>query len=277
MNRSFKRILIPVDFSINTEVAIHKAYMFAGEDASLHLLHVQYYGYPLLSFSASRFIWPDEKKDHKAAEIKLLQIKQRIASESSGLSVTFDIDNKHDIQNGIINAAKRANSDLIIIGKRSRHSYLSFLNTIHPEKIATKTDAPVLVCKPGSLNTQTKEILVPVSDRIEEHKLQMIEAVSNSTATHTRLLAFNEYTDTKDLAITLSQYYQRIRLDYRGLAETQIVPTRFCPRTLLRIAKKLKSDLLILKPGSETKLNFMGGQIFDDLDIFSTLQVLLVN
>ena len=42
MSFSFKTILVPVDFSINTEVAINKAVEVADKDgANIHLLHIR--------------------------------------------------------------------------------------------------------------------------------------------------------------------------------------------------------------------------------------------
>lgn len=277
MNSSFKKILVPVDFSLNTEVAIQIACKMAQKNAALHLLYVQCYGYPLLSFSALPFLWPDEKKDRKNAESGLQMWRRRIIAEHQDITVTFGIDTRHDVQGGIINTCREFNPDLVIIVKSSQHSWLPFLNTVRPEKIAKKICAPVLVCKPGSLNGFTREILVPVNEKIDERKLQVIEAVSHTNNIHAWLVAFDKNINTPALSSTLSQYYQRIRFDRFGLADSRIIPSGFRPKKLLDIASKLNTDMLILKPGNETKMNFMGGQIFDDLDPLSELQVILVN
>ena len=52
MLNSFKNILIPVDFSVNTDVAIKKAMDLAEDHTIIHLLHVQNDSGPGRTFAA---------------------------------------------------------------------------------------------------------------------------------------------------------------------------------------------------------------------------------
>ena len=74
MSIFFKSILIPVDFSINTEVAIKKAVALAEVGTAIHLLYVQN---PILTVLPTR--------SFKNAYQKLNEWKDRIEGDSKNI------------------------------------------------------------------------------------------------------------------------------------------------------------------------------------------------
>ena len=106
MSFSFKSILIPVDFSINTEVAIKKAVALAEVGTDIHLLYVQN---PVLTILPTR--------SFKNAYQKLNEWKDRIEGDSKSIEVFIWIRFEEAIHKTIEAIAKKLLPDLIIIGK----------------------------------------------------------------------------------------------------------------------------------------------------------------
>ncbi len=279
MKAPFQKILIPVDFTINTTTAIRKACELAGQNAALHLLYVQCYGYPLLSFDVYRFIRPKEKKDRAEAEQNLKKWVQWIEEHYDNLTVTTGIETKRAVQEGIIFSAMAMKPDLIMIGKRSTHFWLPFLNIIRPEKIIRRTNIPVMIVKPGAEDSTPKKIIVPIDDKVNENKIRIIEAICKQKKVTFFLLAFNEsgHPSSESISHTLSEYYQRIWFELRSKAECRTENKPKDARSILKIAAELKADAVIVEQGVETKMNWLNGQIHDYVPATSPLQILLVN
>ncbi|HEY6902337.1 MAG TPA: universal stress protein, partial [Puia sp.] len=165
---TFNKLLIPVDFSINTEIAINKAAALLGRDkAILHLLHVL----PSRTSPARQ----------KQAEATLQELRVH-TSLTLGLIVKSHLLKSNSVQREIIGCAQILNPDLIIIGKRHSHRrwwpfqtlspFFPFFQTLSPHQLAQKTNCPVLTAKPGSVDNRTKIIVIPIRDSLPERKLE---------------------------------------------------------------------------------------------------------
>ena len=79
MGYSFKTILVPVDFSVNTEVAVKKALVLADETTTIHLLHVQKNDKNGLSNLSLGFVTDDTQGSEKLdSKTKMAQWKESI-------------------------------------------------------------------------------------------------------------------------------------------------------------------------------------------------------
>src|SRR6202012_452884 len=92
----FNKILIPVDFSLNTEIAIKKAATLVGPDeAILHLLHILKPGH----HAKHQFkLWAVEKE--------LEQLKESIKASHPSLKVRTHVLKGHNVQRLIIDCAQ---------------------------------------------------------------------------------------------------------------------------------------------------------------------------
>src|ERR1700760_1292772 len=108
MALAFNTILIPVDFSLNTELALRKAIGLVGADASvIHLLHVAKPGRKALSQFKSLIV-----------ERNLEQLKENIQHEYPAIRVRTHLRKGYSVQETITGCAATLNPDLIIIGKQ---------------------------------------------------------------------------------------------------------------------------------------------------------------
>src|SRR4051812_40926271 len=164
MKQAFGNILIPVDLSINTEIAVKKAIELAEDGTVFQLLHVRTLSIP--PFSATKDDNPlDGKPDLIAQKIdlRLQQWKSSIEDHTRNIRVHTWVVIRDSIQSAIEEKAIKLKADLIIIGKNSNHSILPFLNTVVPSKIVKNTGIPVLTVKPGSFHNKTRTVVIPIS------------------------------------------------------------------------------------------------------------------
>ena len=165
MHKYFNSILIPVDLSVNTELAVKKGVELADEGTVIHLLHIQnHFASFLPNATKEYFIRNNNLTDEGYVDNCLVQWKKTI-EESRPVKVCVWNMVASSIQDTIVQKAKQLNVNLIIIGKHSSHSWFPFLNTVNPTHLVQNTGITVLTAKPGSMYNKVKKIVVPVSTR----------------------------------------------------------------------------------------------------------------
>jgi nucleotide-binding universal stress UspA family protein len=130
----FTTILVPVDFSMNTEVAILKALELCDRsNVTIHLCHVLrmganggYLG------SLNRLFTGISQKQIVEVNQKLDEWKSYIAKARPSVTTTCWVCYDSSVGRAIMKKAKSTSADLIIIAKNSQHSWFSFLNTVAP-------------------------------------------------------------------------------------------------------------------------------------------------
>jgi nucleotide-binding universal stress UspA family protein len=270
---------MPVDFTVNTEIAIRKAIELAdiNGDIVLHLLYVQNYGYPGLSPFAYQFLRPNEKKDYNDAFRRLNEWKKTIEEQLPGIKVSVSIDTKNEIQKGIEKAAASICPDLIIIGKKSRHSWFTFLNTVVPSRLIRNTGVPVLTVKPGSIYNKLHAIVVPIGDT-NGGKMKMLQALCANKKIKVYLASFiNDYNKSIEYyKYDITKYYQWLRTELHSEVEYSALHGRNRTIAILNFAKKVDADMIILNPETEAKVDWLNRHISDLVEPTSKLQILLV-
>ena len=117
---SFYTILIPVDFSLNTDVAIQKALTLIGNtNPSIHLVHVpgiisksafRYYGY------LSKYAFNSSGEQISEIKEKLEEWQGYIQQIRPDISIYCWITYNRSVEKAIIEKAKSIGADLIVIG-----------------------------------------------------------------------------------------------------------------------------------------------------------------
>jgi nucleotide-binding universal stress UspA family protein len=273
---SLKRILIPADLTGNTEIAIRKGMALAESSSSIHLLHVQNYGYPGLSFEAYRFLRPDTKKDYERISHQLEEWK-RLIENSTGINTFISINIKDSVQKGIENEARLLNPDIIIIAKHSHHVWMPFLNTVRPGKIAKHTGMPVLTIKPGSAHCKTKSIMIPVGAGPGEKTKEIIEIINKKNKLKVYLVAFiDDFREPTDFyQNTLTRFNQWVSMELRCPVEYTVLRGNNRAKLILEYAEQVNADMVILSSDKEIKTGWIRREILDMVLPNSKLQVLL--
>ena len=278
MSFSFKNILIPADLTINTEVAINKALELTDTNATIHLLYVQNVLASGINGIAQRYlIGSDELPGYSAVVNYLEQWKRKIEENKPGITVNIWNILSGSIQREIEIRALKLAVDLVIIGKKSHHSWFPFLNTVVPSNISRKTGIAVLTVRPGSVHNKIKTMVVPITGENAEHKMEVIAAICGKFKIKIYLVTFldRENRPSDFYASRLLQVYQWLKSSHYPV-EYAVLHGSNKAKAILNYAEKINADILLVQPESETKIGWPGKHISDVLPLGSKVQVLAV-
>ena len=267
---AFDNILIPVDFSHNTEVAIKKAVGMTGrEGVMLHLLHVIRPGrLPVHQFAR----W--------SAETELEKWREIIREKYPSVRVKTHILQGRNAQRMIIEYAGLLKPDLIVIGKNDPPERLSFFRRVSPNVIARESHCPVLTVKPGSVDSRTRIILIPIRDFLPERRLEWAVMLAKKCRAQLHLPAIQERSETKEWALpqVFLKTYHYLRERLHQPIEYSATGRQNMARAALDCAELIMADIILLNPESESGISGLSGywHISDLLRKDSRIQVLEV-
>lgn len=281
MAATFTNILIPVDFTINTDIAIEKALGLCNEHSCIHLLHVQQiplgsFGTRLMryvnGYSVSELYRKREKLVHA-----LNNLRMDLMEQNPDLKVCTWIGFGQKIEDAIIRQARRVYADLVIIGKRSNHNFLPFLNRVSSAKVAAKSGIAVLTAKPGSLHSAIKTIVIPVGNKFPSVKLEHLEAMRKKNSVRVRLVSFLNGADEPGGKQSLINTFRALKNFANLPVECDVLTGNNKSRELLHYCERVGANLLIVHPGTDTtEEGFIKRSIADMLPASSPTQVLAV-
>ncbi|CAN5576995.1 hypothetical protein BH11BAC3_BH11BAC3_22580 [soil metagenome] len=282
MANKFNTILIPVDFSINTQIAIAKALEIStGNQSNIHLFHVQQVQLPglmnYLHHFVSGYSVRDVIKAKERSVSKLQQLKNDIHALDDQIPVSISVAFGEPVENAIAKKAFKLHADLIVIGKHSHHSMWPFLNTIVPSRLATTSGIPVFTTKPGSLNNEIKTVVITVDKKFPGNKLAILEALRRKSM-NVRLVTFTNGNDDASYSKqTLLNAFRSVKSKSIAPIECEVLTGSNKARALLKYCYKVGADVLIVNPEIETKVGMFGNlHISDLLPADSKTQVLAV-
>lgn len=147
----FKIIVAAVDFSQTSARALARAAHFAAQDgAELHVLHVFAAPWRQLSFGEMMpLISPEMEKEYRdGLERQLAEFARPIASAHPGLRLRTICHDTNTHRSGIVDYAKSASADLIVLGTRGRTNLRDILLGSTAEKALAASHCSILAVKP---------------------------------------------------------------------------------------------------------------------------------
>jgi universal stress protein A len=153
-----KKILCPVDFSEISdealEIAIQMAEKFGSTFSILYVLpRPAYYDWTLTGMS--NIVLDDYfEKSKKEAETKIKNLKQIIETDHPFLEVDYEISDKMDTAQAIIDKAKASKADLVVLGSHGRRGMNRILLGSVAESVLRHAGCAVMIYK--SKNFKTK-------------------------------------------------------------------------------------------------------------------------
>lgn len=281
MTYSFKNILLPVDFTFNTQVAVKKAIELVEPEASvIHLLHVMKpaYRFSLRTLGLRTSGTPPDGS-HAEAVRKLQQWKRIIEETVEPVQIHAEVQFDSDINNAVIKKAREVQPDLMIVGEHTQPSGFYFKRKIAPAKIALQTGAPLLILKPGCIYNKVKSVVVPVAGFKPERKIEMLMALKRRFRIRVHLVTIldNRDADSDFSSQALLETYRILKNNLRFPVEYQVLHGNNRAKATLQYAQSIGADMVLVNPETETKITtFTGKHINDILLPESRLQILEV-
>jgi len=278
---SFSTILIPVDFTVNTQVAITKGIQLCeGPGAEIHLLHVPsavtngilgYYRHLVACLN------DEGELDNSHIRQRLGECLSFIRKLRNDISIRYWISYSTTIEKAIAEKAKEINADLIVIAKNSQHSLVPLPNTVDPNRLAKRTGISVLTVKPGALSTTLKTVVVPINPKNPEKKITIINELRKKYYLNIMLLLLVEKGDDREkLQTSLVNTYRMLSNSSLDTIRYEVLRVERKNWDILSYCRKVDADLLIVHPEAETKIGWLNKHISDELPVSSRTQVLSV-
>ena len=280
MGKLFKRILVPVDFTEGSDIAIRKAVQLAEpSETAICLLYVCKPLFCLNIFSNAGYIVApaSEILSVKEIEAKIHDYKSYIDEHLDGVIVETVIPGAGKMQHKIEETAELFGPDLIIIYKRGNKSLFNFFNPVSPERVAQKTDCPVLTIKDGSELNKIRNIVLPVTQRVPARKLEIAIKLARVFNAQIHLISFPDCSDEgKKSDYAFIESFKKIRENASLIIRHGPVYGNDIARAVLKYAESVQADLILVNPVTESNINFIIGRIHisDLISERSPIQVL---
>jgi nucleotide-binding universal stress UspA family protein len=155
MNPTISRILVPVDFSPHSDLALRYVIPLAGRlGASVHLLHVVE-PLPALALTGESLYLPDvaELEARIMADAERQIGKSRAIVSAAGPAVTAEIASGHAAAE-IVRTAGLRKCDLIVMGTHGRTGLAHMFMGSVAEKVTRVAPCPVLTVREAEWTTQ---------------------------------------------------------------------------------------------------------------------------
>jgi len=282
MTSLFKKILVPVDFSERSETAVQKAIELAEPYVSvISLLYVVKPLFSLNIFSSTGYLVAPATEIYFESEIedRMKKYRSMVARLTEGVKIELIISEYGHIQNRIEHAAKLFEPDLIIICKKGRKSIFTFFNLIFPDRLAKKTDCPVLTIKRGSAGNRIRNIVLPVTWKYPARKLELAIVMAKKFGSHIHLMTFPEKEKDKDgdnREQAFIDSFNRIRENSSVIIKHGPLRGNDVARSILYYSESIKADMILTNPQTESSIRLLTGRrhISDMLPASSTIQVM---
>lgn len=245
-----KRILVPVDFSKPSLVAINQAISLAKKtNAEIILVHVIdalkttapafYYAVPGSPEFEHDLIDYSNKELNKIAD----RIKKKGVAKVKYMSV------RGQIYKEVVKLSKKAKVDIIVMGTHGISGFKEFFMGSNAFRVVSHAECPVLSIQKHTLSDEFKNIIVPFND--QPHSREKINyaidmAILYGAVLH--VLAVDTESDNEHFNKLMLQGEQikDIVTEYGVKCELTVLQGAFVGDTVLDYAKKRKGDLIVV-------------------------------
>jgi nucleotide-binding universal stress UspA family protein len=259
MNKLFNNILVPIDFSDVSELAIEKAIDIANHfKCNIHLVFAERQG---LLVKQPGQLSRSLRGRPADAESKLYQLQNKFTYQlHPGLSMHACI-RRGKKTSTVVEYALRHHIDLVIVGRNDN----LLPGNYNIKQITRKIECPVLSVRKDSRQQRLSNIVLPVCSMLPIRKIMFASYLARKYDSRIHLLAVagsgkdqqgdrNEY---------LHKAYQLLKDNTNLHIECHTMRGDNIAETTLRFAEKIDADLIVVNPGNESKLSGLLNRVFD--------------
>lgn len=245
---SLKKILIPVDFSETSLLAIeHGAFMAQLFKAELVLLHVVEKHYERFAVVAPEMRVDAPSNLVEAIEKKLEGLAADIR-EKYGVKSTC-VTSNGNIFNEVITVGKEHNVDMLVMGTHGTSGFVEFFVGSNTYKVVTQSPCPVLSVQTHSKKLGYKDILLPIDNSAHSRqKVHHAIVLAKHFASKIHLLGLDSSSDAaeaKKFALKMEQTQELISKEEITVT-CNIVEGANQAKVSYDYAKSVNADLIII-------------------------------
>lgn len=243
-----KKILIPIDFSETSMLAIeHAGFTAQLFKAELVLLHVVEKHWEQFSIVAPELRVSPPSDLMNAIEKKLGEVAITIRSKYGVKSTT--VLSTGNIFNEILSISKEQSVDLVVMGTHGTSGFVEFFIGSNTFKMVTQSDCPIISVQVHSEKLGFKEILLPIDDSAHSRqKVNHAIVLAKHFASKIHILGLADSDDEperKKFEIKLDQieeYIKKCDLPY----SRKTVDGKNQAKTSYDYAKSINADLIVI-------------------------------
>ncbi|RYY22743.1 MAG: universal stress protein [Chitinophagaceae bacterium] len=252
MNKLFNNILVPIDFTESSELAIEKALDIANHfKCNIHLLYA----------GGNRV----KKQPVEIGEARLYRLQHRYTFRlHPGLSFHASV-RKGNPNQVVIEYALRHNIDLVVIGRQQGLLREVIKGRFNSSEITKRIECPVLTVRKNNGNDKWMNIVLPVCSVLPVRKIMFASYLARkyNSKIHLLSIAENENEDDSNRNLYLSKAYQLLRDNTNLMIECHTIRGNNIADSTLRFAEKINADLIVVNPGQESRLPGFVNKLFD--------------
>lgn len=256
MRKLFNKILVPVDFSKVSEELVIKSMEIAREyHCSIYLLHV---------FNEVSFAFGALLQGHNAVPYSVIENRSEVEYKMNKLvnQIHLSTGESINVQYGIIKGewlsviehlVAHHHFDLVLIGQKRKCVHKRTL-LVDPDKLAEITNIPVITIPVNRRLTKLFAIVIPVTDFLPVNKLMYGIYMASLYNTTIKLLGVeNEKTKDK-VQYYVQKAFQLLCDNCLIKVQTEIILSQNVAEAVYEFAMLESADLVILNPGTETRM-----------------------
>jgi len=280
MQKLFNKILVPVDFSAKSKLAVEKACDIARlYDCSIHLLNVVAISpFAAIAMTEGPMAIPFANIENKAViETEFKKLLDNIKSLNS-----YDIKIEYSILQGtwneaIIDFAGKNDYDLVLVGQKE-----NFLQKrkmiINPDKIAARANIPVITIPANRRITKLYTIVIPITDFLPVRKLMYGVYIANGFDTSIKLLGIENERSHEKVQHYLQKATQLIQENSTIKVTSETMHSDNVAAAVNQFTRKQPADLVIINPQTQTKMpGFFSSLLGNIIQKYSAPPILTVN
>lgn len=279
MSQVFSNILLPIDFTPDTEIAVKRAIELIEPAGSvIHLVHIVN---PLRMLVSNpydiRFLFSLQRSSrYRQHEIKLDQWRQSLAETLDETTVTAEIVVHQSVEDIIIRRSKCLKPELVIIGKHSFNSGIRIMDTISPSRIVDGSGCAVLTVKPEKFHSRNQVVVIPVGRSVPEKIVGAIASLNRKQNFIIYLVSIPENISKQATGSghALLETFRILKRIPNCQVECRVINDVSLIKAARRLAASIQADMLLIRPDKEVKASLGQKEAQNQVKPLSGLQVL---
>jgi nucleotide-binding universal stress UspA family protein len=263
MNFEIKKILVPVDFSETSEMAMFEAIGLAILlKADIFLLHVMEYNMHFYStIPEMQLVLPATTVIERSIITKMENIQKLIEQKYNIKPEIYVASGNIYVE--ILDFSKKKEIDLIVMGTHGASGIKELFIGTNAQRVVTLSEVPVLTMRKKISDPHLTNILIPIDNSIHSReKVQLAMTFANLFKAKIHIIGFPDSTDEQDINkfnIKIESVEKIIKLSELSYVSTIIHGSNLADAAI-DYASKNNCDLIVINTGHESKLTgiFMG-------------------